>query len=50
MIDEKKLMEMVLEYKTLECYLDETGWEDEDKIDKYNEIEKEILIYLKETI
>ena len=50
MIDETKLSNMILELKKLEIYLDENGWKDEDKILEYNQIENDILSYLKEIL
>lgn len=48
MLNETKLANMILELKKLEIYLDENNWNDEEKILKYNELQENILIYLKE--
>ena len=46
--DEVILANMILDLKKMELYLDENNWEDEDKILEYNQLENDILVYLKE--
>ena len=50
MLDVVKLSNMIIDLKMLEIWLDENKWEDEDKILEYNELQEEILIYLKEVL
>lgn len=50
MLDETKLSNMIVDLKILELYLDENEFKDEDKILQYNELQKEILNYLKEVL
>ncbi len=47
MLDEAKLSNMIVDLKCLEVWLEENNWEDEDKILRYNELQEEILDYLK---
>jgi hypothetical protein len=47
MLDEEKLSNMIIDLKCLEIWLEEHNWEDEDKIQEYNELQDEILNYLK---
>lgn len=49
-IDEAKLRKMIINLTRLETYLDENEWKNEDKILEYNELQEEILGYLKEVI
>jgi hypothetical protein len=41
---------MIVDLKCLEIWLDENEWQDEDKILEYNELQEEILNYLKEVL
>jgi len=50
MLDETKLSNMIVDLKCLELYLDNNEWKDEDKILEYNELQEEILNYLKEVL
>lgn len=50
MLDETKLSNMIVDLKCLEIYLEENNWEDEKKILEYNELQDEILNYLKEVL
>ena len=50
MLDEVKLSNMIVDLKCLEIQLEENEWEDEDKIQEYNELQDEILDYLKEVL
>ncbi len=50
MLDNIKLSNMVLNLKILEIWLDENNWKDEDKVLEYNELQDEILNYLKEVL
>lgn len=50
MLDEVKLSNMILNLKKLEIWLEENEWEDDDKISEYNELQDEILNYLKEVL
>lgn len=50
MIDETKLSNMIVDLKILEIYLDENEWKDEDKVLEYNELQEDILTYLKEIL
>ena len=50
MLDEVKLSNMILDLKCLEIWLEENNWQDENKILEYNELQEEILNYLKEVL
>ena len=50
MLDKTKLSNMIIDLKILEIYLDENEWKDEDKILEYNELQEDILTYLKEVL
>lgn len=50
MLDETKLSNMIVDLKCLEIWLEENNWQDEDKIQEYNELQDEILNYLKEVL
>lgn len=50
MLDEIKLSNMIIDLKCLEIWLEENEWQDEDKILEYNELQEEILNYLKEVL
>lgn len=50
MLDEVKLSNMILDLKCLEIWLEEHNWEDENKVLEYNELQDEILNYLKEVL
>lgn len=49
-MDITKLENMVLDLKVLEVDLDSNSWNDEDKVLKYNELQDEILDYLKSVL
>jgi hypothetical protein len=48
--DEVILSNMILDLKKMELYLDENNWENEDKILEYNQLENDILSYLKKVL
>jgi hypothetical protein len=50
MLDEIKLSNMIVDLKCLEILLEESNWGDENKILEYNELQDEILNYLKEVL
>ena len=50
MFDINKLSNMIVDLKKLECELEEDNWQDEDKIYDYNELQDEILDYLKSVL
>ena len=50
MILDQKLIFLISKLKSLEYFLDLNNWNDEDKILEYNELEEEIIDYLKHMI
>lgn len=50
MINDTKLLDMIINLKKLESYLEKNEWENETKILEYNELQDEILDYLKRII
>ena len=50
MINDTKLLDMIINLKKLESYLEKNEWENEIKILEYNELQDEILDYLKRII
>lgn len=50
MINDTKLLDMIINLKKLESYLEKNEWENETKILEYNELQDEILDYLKRIV
>ncbi len=47
MLNDTKLIDMIIKLKNLESYLEQNEWEDEAIVLEYNELQDEILNYLK---
>lgn len=50
MINDTKIIDMIIKLKNLESYLEQNEWEDETIVLEYNELQDEILNYLKTII